>query len=132
MRRFRKRVNVKNDRRPVFPVALALCAVVSVFFALSYLWINDRCETVAGTIKQLERERDELVVRVRNEEAKWSRLHTLRRVREQLVAFGIAMDYPANDRVVRLRLPADAAPSTPAPVAAPQVARAGAPRSFHE
>lgn len=129
MRRFRKRVNVKNDRRPVFPVALALCAVVSVFFALSYLWINDRCENVAGAIKQLERERDELTVRVRNEEAKWSRLHTLRRVRDQLAAFGIAMDYPANDRVVRLHLPADAAPSAPTPAPAPQVARAGAPRS---
>lgn len=124
-----KRLNVKHERRAVFPVLFSAVIVVLAALAFSYYWLQQNCDSVAGQIKGLEREREEVARRVQNEEYKWSSLCTLHRVRGQLDAFGIAMDWPAKDRVVYLARPGA---GTTSPAAPARIAQAGPVRMRHE
>ena len=119
----RRRVNVKRNARRVFPVRLLLLLTDVATFALSYLWLCGRCQALARDLKKAEDRLAEIHRRRLNEEYKWSNLCTLKRVREQLALWNIAMDWPARDQVVHLTRPMD-----PGEVEAPpamQVARRG-------
>jgi hypothetical protein len=113
----RRRVNVKRNVRRVFPVRLLLLLTVVATFALSYLWLCGRCQSLARDLKRSEDRLAEIRRRRLNEEYKWSNLCTLKRVRDALAAFRIEMDWPGKDRVVYLTRPVDIAdlPSAPGP-----------------
>ena len=110
-----RRVNTKKDAHRVLPVPLVAALVMTVLLGLSYLWIHERCESLARDIKKTEERIAEAHRRVVNEEYKWSNLCTLRRVRESLAAFHIEMTWPEEGRVVHLTRALDFAGMTPLP-----------------
>lgn len=119
----RKRVTVKKGGGSLALTLLVLVVGGAMCAAFAYVLLCGRCRTLAGEIRRMEDQAAEIHRRVLNEEYKWSNLCTLKRVREQLAVWNIAMDWPSKEQVVHLTRPLD-----PGEVEAPpavQVARRG-------
>jgi hypothetical protein len=97
--RVRKRVKTAA----VFPAPLAGILLVVSLLALTYLWLNGRCDTLGLSIKNLERKKAELGRRIVNEEFKWSNMTSPRNMQKLLEAHGLTMTWPSEKNVVRIR-----------------------------
>ena len=71
--------------------------------AMVYLSLHNACEGIGRQIKRLESERAELHKRVVNEERNWATARSIRNMEQLMEAHGIAMSWPAEQNIIRLR-----------------------------
>jgi hypothetical protein len=104
----------RNETRLVFPAPLAgILALVSAL-ALTYLWLNSRCDAIGMRIKALEREKEALHRKVVNEECKWSNMTSPANMQRLMEAHGLTMQWPARQNVIRLQRAVTVAQAAPA------------------
>lgn len=105
MARSRNRNYRKRVRGRVFPAVWAVVLLAAASMAFAYLWLCTRCENLGRRIKTLEQEKVAVHRRVVNEEFKWSRLTTYENMVKVLQKHQIAMDWPREASMVRMRRP---------------------------
>jgi hypothetical protein len=105
MARNRKRNYRKNVSYRVFPGWLAVVLFVAGTLALSYLWLDARCNALGRRIKSLEQQKVALQRQVANEEFKWSNLTTFENMVKLLQQHNLVMEWPKEKSVVRVRRP---------------------------
>lgn len=99
----RRRNRKKNLYANTVPVPVAGLAVLVASLALGYLWMVCRCQTLGRELAQLEARREALIKDEQQELFKWTRLKSPQSLERALAAAGIAMTWPANRQIVRLR-----------------------------
>lgn len=72
--------------------------------ALAYLALHNCCEATGARIGQLEREREALKNEILNEQYTWSMLTSAKSINRLLQQRGLAMTWPEERQIVRLRL----------------------------
>lgn len=105
MARNRRRNYRKNVSHRVFPGWLAVVLVTVGGLALSYLWLDGRCDALGRRIKSLEQQKIALQRQVATEEYKWSNLTTFENMAKLLKQHGLQMEWPKEKSVVRVRRP---------------------------
>ncbi len=87
----------------VIPWAAALAA--GVVLLLAYLWLDERGQTLGVRIRRLECQRNDLDKRFDIEWSKWEALKAPSNIEEALARHQIALTWPAETNLVRLRDP---------------------------
>lgn len=105
MARRRNRNYRKNVRGKVFPVVWAVVLLGAMSVALGYIWLSTLCDGLGRRIKDLEQAKVAVHRRVVNEEFKWSRLTTYENMMKVLEKHHVAMDWPREASMVRMRRP---------------------------
>lgn len=101
-------MNRRRRNRKLEPAALLVSARLVMVLAMAgvlailYLGLCGHCENLGRDIKKLEQELENVRTRIRTEEYKWSRLTSPRRFQQILAEHGIQMEWPEENRVVRL------------------------------
>lgn len=111
----RNRKRVKSVA--VFPAPLAGVLFVVCMLALTYLWLDGRCDALGLRIKDLEKRNEALHRAIVNEEYKWAHMTSPQNMQNSLKAHGLVMDWPQEKNIVRVRRPS----SSDAPVLAHHV-----------
>ena len=97
----------KNRKKgqPKFPVPVPLVALLLVLvgFALVYVCLQSRTETLGREIKGLEAARDRLRDQLVREQCEWARLQAPSSLEQALKAHGLVMTWPGRDQIVRVR-----------------------------
>ena len=97
----RNRKNGHEGGRMVFwGVAFSLLVAA---LAVVYLGLSNTCENIGRQIKRLEVDRAELRKRVVNEERNWSMARSIGNMERLLAAHGIAMTFPQERNIIRLK-----------------------------
>lgn len=98
-------------------------ALLGVAAALAgiYLGLVNACDDLGRQIKALEASRAELRKQVVNEERNWSMARSIGNMERLLAAHGIAMTFPQERNIVRLKATEPDAPAQYARLAAPPV-----------
>ncbi|HBA83517.1 MAG TPA: hypothetical protein DCZ95_05415 [Verrucomicrobia bacterium] len=104
----RKKNRKKESRGFSFPAPFAAMLAVATVVALSYLWLFSRCEALGARIKGLEEKKTELHKRVLNEEYKLSSMKSPRNIEALMKRHNLAMSWPRESQIVRLRFQAGA------------------------
>ena len=100
MRRRNRKKNLQSQALPVpFEGAVALFALL----ALAYVWLVCRGQALGDELLALEQKRDALSLQHQQELFKWTRMKSPQNLERALREHGIAMNWPANRQVVRLR-----------------------------
>lgn len=102
MRRRNRKKRMDGFASPV-PVAGFLVLISS--FALIYVWLGCRCDSLGKEIRKLEQERVVLHKKFLNEEYRWAQMKSPRSIEKALARFNIAMTWPANSQIIRLQDP---------------------------
>ena len=108
MARKNRKNGYEGNRMMIWGVSLS--ALVALL-AMVYLSLYNTCETIGRQIKKLENEQAELHKRVVNEERNWATARSIRNMEQLMVRHGIAMSWPVEQNIIRLR---EAEPSEPA------------------
>ena len=112
----RNRKNGHEGGRMVFwGVAFSLLVAA---LAVVYLGLSNTCENIGRQIKRLEVDRAELRKRVVNEERNWAMARSIGNMERLMVEHGIAMSWPQERNIIRLRA---AEPDEPAQYASRNV-----------
>jgi hypothetical protein len=93
----------KHEARVGFPSPLAALLVVVALLSLVYLWLCGRCEGLGKDLARLERQKEELVARVMNEEYKWTQSKAPANMERLLAHHKLVMILPPERDVVRVR-----------------------------
>ncbi len=98
------RRNRKNGREGnrMMCWGVSISALVAAL-AMVYLSLHNACEGIGRQIKRMESERAELHKRVVNEERNWATARSIRNMEQLMEAHGIAMSWPAEQNIIRLR-----------------------------
>jgi hypothetical protein len=98
-----KKNKKKGQAKFPVPVPLVALLLVLVGFALVYVCLQSRTETLGREIRGLEAARD----RLRNEEVRqqceWARMQSPSSLEQALKAHGLVMTWPGRDQIVRVR-----------------------------
>lgn len=98
----------KNKRKgqPAFPVPIPLVVAVlaAASFALVYVCLQSRTETLGHDIKKLEASRDRLREQLVRAQCDWARLQSPSSLEQALKQHGLVMTWPARDQIVRVQL----------------------------
>lgn len=98
------RKNRKNEhegsRMILWGVSLSVLAAA---LAMVYLSLYNTCDGIGRQIKKLEDERAELHKRVVNEERNWATACATPNMERLMAHHGIAMTWPAEKNIIRLR-----------------------------
>jgi hypothetical protein len=105
----KNRKNGQEGNRMMF-WGVSLSALVAAL-AMVYLSLYNTCENIGRQIKKLENEQAELHKRVVNEERNWATARSIRNMEQLMERHGIAMSWPAEQNIIRLR---EAEPDEPA------------------
>jgi len=106
----RTRKNRKNfSREAALPPPFFLLLGGAMLLALSYLWLNGRCEALGRRITQLENQKVELVRKVKLERSHWESAKALDQVEQLLQRHHVVMTWPDERSIVRLRRTTDEA-----------------------
>jgi hypothetical protein len=97
-RKNRKRVDGAMISGPLAGILGLACAV-----ALSYLWIQNRCEMIGRDLRKLENEKSALVKNLHNEEYRWTELKSPRNIEKALRKWNLEMGWPTAAQVVRVK-----------------------------
>ena len=98
----RNRKVKKHSRCTVNSVNFVALIVLS-FFALMVYWSQDaRCTALAQEIGKAEKTYKQLVKETERVAARWNELMAVDRLQEKLVRFGLEMNIPRADQVVRM------------------------------
>ena len=83
------------------PLVTAACLAVGLF--LSYLTIDSRCQVLGRDLKRLETDIEDLHRTSLSEESKWLRMKSPVEVEKALTRHHLAMAWPSERQIVRLR-----------------------------
>lgn len=101
MRRRNRKVNkhshVTANTAGVVALIMTACAV-----ALVYGVLGMRCTSVAQELQEAEKTYKQLVKETERVAARWNELMAVDRLQEKLVRFGLEMNIPRADQVVRM------------------------------
>jgi len=88
-----------------FPVPVPLVALLSVLvaFALVYVCLHSRTETLGREIRGLEASRDRLRDQLVREQCEWAKMQSPSSLEQALKVHGLVMTWPGRDQIVRVR-----------------------------
>ena len=86
----------------VLPAPFTGIVVAGALLALSYVWLDCRCESIGRDIKNLEAEKTQLKKDLLSEESRWSKMKSPVNIEAVLAKHNIVMTWPRQDQVVRL------------------------------
>jgi hypothetical protein len=105
------------------PFFMALGVGMLIFFV--YIWLDQRCEALGRRISQLEGQKVELQRQVKQERSRWESAKSLEQVERLLQRHHVAMTWPDERNIVRIRRTAEEPSAAEAAPARRQFARAG-------
>ena len=100
-RRGKKNKRTQGDGIDIHAPSIAILVVAATAFVL-YLWQCGRHEALGNRIADLQGEYDRLHRRVMTEEMKWEKMKLAGNIRRVLAQHQIVMDWPAEDRIIRV------------------------------
>ena len=89
---------------------ISLFGVAAVLAGI-YLGLFNACETIGRQIKKLEYDQAELRKRVVNEERNWAMARSIGNMERLMASYGIAMTWPEQRNIIRLRAAEPAPPA---------------------
>lgn len=98
----RRRNRKKQTDGFIFPVPFAAILVLGSILALSYLWLDGRCEAIEKEIKVLETEEADLARTYAAEQSKWAHMKTPPNIEKALRRHKMCMVWPDEGHIVRL------------------------------
>lgn len=95
----------KKKGQAKFPVPIPLVALllVCVAFALVYVCLHSRTETLGREIRGLEAARDRLRDQLVREQCEWAKMQSPSSLEQALKGHGLVMTWPGSDQIVRVR-----------------------------
>jgi hypothetical protein len=118
----RRRNRKKNVNAFILPIPIAGLVIVLVTLCIGYVMLMCRRQTLGGELAELERQRTELLKQHEQELFKWTCLKAPENLERALRLRGIAMTWPSNRQIVRMRRHSNSPDSAELDVA-PRVAR---------
>ncbi len=97
----RNRKNKSTGYRTAF-WGITLCVLVAAL-SVVYLSLHNNCERMGQQINDLERQRQQLEKQVKTEEDNWAIACSTRNMVRLLAVHGIAMSWPEERNIIRLR-----------------------------
>ena len=101
MRRRNRKVN-KHSRFTVNTAGVVALLVTGFAMAMCYGVLGMRCTSVAQELQEAEKTYKQLVKETERVAARWNELMAVDRLQEKLVRFGLEMNIPRADQVVRM------------------------------
>ncbi len=98
-----RRNRKKNATSFVFPWQMALVSAGIAAFALVYVCLQSRAETLGREIKAMEAKRDQLRERIVKEQSVWARMQSPGRLEQALREHALVMTWPNRSQIVRVR-----------------------------
>jgi hypothetical protein len=98
-----RRNRKKNKTGIAFPWELALVVVAIAAFALAYVYLQSRAETLGREIKALEAKRDQMREYIVKEQSVWARMQSPAHLEQALREQALVMTWPNRDQIVRVR-----------------------------
>ena len=102
MRRRNRKVN-KHTSFKVNTAGVVALLVTGFAMAMCYGVLGMRCTSVAQELQEAEKTYKQLVKETERVAARWNELMAVDRLQEKLVRFGLEMDIPRQDQMVRMR-----------------------------
>ena len=101
MRRRNRKVN-RHSRFTVNTAGVVALLVTGFAMVMCYCGLGMRCTSIARELQEAEREYKQLTKESERVAARWTELMAVDRLQERLVRFGLEMNIPRADQVVRL------------------------------
>lgn len=98
-----KKNRKKGPMKFPVPVPVVMLILVLAGFALVYVCMQSRMETLGRDIKRLEVARDALRDQLMREQAEWARMQSPSSLDQALRQHGLAMNWPGREQIVRVR-----------------------------
>lgn len=86
----------------MLPAPFTGVVVAGSLFALSYIWLGCRCDSLGRDIKALEIEKSQLKKEILNEESRWTKMKSPSNIEMILAKHNIVMTWPRQDQIIRL------------------------------
>lgn len=103
MKKKLRRKNTKAEVRIPFPNMVAVLVIFGTVFALSYVSVCARCETLGGEIKRLEQTLETVKKQAIIEQDRWSNMLAPVNFERALKLHGLEMSLPDEQQIVRVR-----------------------------
>ncbi len=101
MRRRNKKVN-RHSRFTVNTAGVVALLMTGFAMVMCYCVLGMRCTSIAQELQQAEKEYKQLTKESERVAARWTELMAVDRLQEKLVRFGLEMNIPRADQMVRL------------------------------
>ncbi|MBO7686844.1 MAG: hypothetical protein J6V72_10700 [Kiritimatiellae bacterium] len=101
MRRRNKKVN-RHSRFTVNTAGVVALLMTGFAMVMCYCVLGMRCTSIAQELQQAEKEYKQLTKENERVAARWTELMAVDRLQEKLVRFGLEMNIPRADQMVRL------------------------------
>ena len=101
MRRRNRKVN-KHSNFTINTAGFVAVLVVGFAMVLSYCFLGMRCTSIAQELQEAEKTYKQLSKESERVAARWTELMAVDRLQDKLVRFGLEMNIPRADQVVRL------------------------------
>ena len=101
MRRRNKKVN-RHSRFTVNTAGVVALLMTGFAMVMCYCVLGMRCTSIAQELQQAEKEYKQLTKETERVAARWTELMAVDRLQEKLVRFGLEMNIPRADQMVRL------------------------------
>ena len=101
MRRRNKKVN-RHSRFTVNTAGVVALLMTGFAMVMCYCVLGMRCTSIAQELQQAEKEYKQLTKESERVAARWTELMAVKQLEEKLARFGLEMNLPRADQVVRL------------------------------
>ena len=98
-----KKNKKKGQAKFPVPVPLVALLLVLVAFALVYVCLQSRTETLGREFRGLEASRDRLRDQLVREQCEWAKMQSPSSLEQALKNHGLVMTWPGRDQIVRVR-----------------------------
>lgn len=92
----------KNSRFATSSMGIASLIVSGFIMMMIFFAVNSRCAAITREIGQKEKELKRLEAELTREKTKWDDMKTPARLKRALIKFGLEMDLPREDQIVRM------------------------------
>ncbi len=120
-----RRNRKKFSREAAIPSPFFMAVGVGMFVFFGYIWLDQRCEALGRRISQLEGQKVELQRQVKQERSRWESAKSIEQVGRLLQRHHVAMTWPDERNIVRIRRTVEEPSAMEAAPARHQFARAG-------
>ena len=95
---------IKKDAIITVHSAGVVALIVTGFFMLMCYWmLGMRCTSIAGELEQAEKQYKQLTLESERVASRWTELMAVDRLKDRLTRFGLEMDMPRADEIVRMK-----------------------------
>lgn len=101
MRRRNRKVN-KHSRFTVNTAGIVALLVTGFAMVMCYCVLGMRCTSIAQELQQVEKEYKQLTKESERVAARWTELMAVEQLNDKLTRFGLEMNIPRADQMVRL------------------------------